>query len=111
MLLLIFIEYTIDNIEYFAIMILGIARWQLNLEAEMNIPWFASTDEAARLVLRAGESDYRQFIEKTQYSTEADSGGAWYHAALAFFVNLFNTNKKAAKKSAVPAAGASLQPR
>lgn len=77
----------------------------------MNIPWFASTDEAARLVLRASESDYQQFIEKTQYSAEADSGGAWYHAALALFVSFFNIKKKAAKKSAVPAAGATLQPR
>jgi hypothetical protein len=109
--LLIFIELSIDNIEYFAIMFLGIAIWQLSLEAEMNVPWFASTDEAARLVLRAGESDYRQFIEKTQYSIDADSAGAWYHAALALFANLFNTKKKAAKKSTVPAAGASLQPR
>lgn len=77
----------------------------------MNVPWFASTDEAARLVLRAGEGDYRQFIEKTQYSTDADSTGAWYQAVLALFANLFNANKKAAKKGTVPTAGASLQPR
>lgn len=82
------------------------------LEAEeMNTPWFASTDETARLVLRAGEGDYQQFIEKWQEPTEANLSGAWYHAALARLANLFNWNKKPAKKGVAPAAGASLQPR
>lgn len=77
----------------------------------MNIPWFAGTDESARQVLRAGQSDYQQFVEKTHGFVAARPSGVWRQAALAYFVDFFKAGDKKAQQKAAPDAYTSLQPR
>ncbi|HAE58501.1 MAG TPA: hypothetical protein DCG54_03065 [Anaerolineae bacterium] len=77
----------------------------------MNTPWFFGTEDAARLVLRANEEDYRQFLEAS-YSPITDyTGDRWYAATFIFFANLLIISGLKIKKAATSRPRTSFQTR
>ncbi len=77
----------------------------------MNAPWLFGTEDAARLMLRANEEDYRQFLEASYSPNPGHTGDRWYTATFIFFADLLIISGIKIKKAATSRSRTSFQAR
>jgi hypothetical protein len=77
----------------------------------MNAPWFFGTEDAARLVLRANEEDYQQFLESSYSPVTGHTSNRWYTATFIFFADLLIISGIKIKKAATSRPRTSFQTR
>lgn len=77
----------------------------------MYTPWFSGTDETAKMVLKANQKDYLDFIELTGEANTKQRTIAWHTALLISFADLLIESGTKIKRNAASNFYTSLQTR